>query len=59
MPQFSNLKQKFDSAFPAETDFVVYTERQLEKIRPLQKLSAAQRFEMRVQRMWRSKSMDI
>ena len=48
MPQFSNLKQKFDSAFPAETDFVVYTERQLEKIRPLQKLSAAQRFEMRV-----------
>jgi KamA family protein len=48
MPHISNLKQKIDDTFSELTDFVVYTERQLDKIKPLQKLSDTQRFEMRV-----------
>jgi len=44
----TNLKPKPVTAFEDETGFQVYTERQLEKIRPLQKLSAEQRFDMRV-----------
>lgn len=48
MPQISNLKRKLEPSFSTRADFVVYTERQLEKISPLQKLSEAQRFEMRV-----------
>jgi len=44
----TNLKPKPVTAFENETGFQVYTERQLEKIRPLQKLSAEQRFDMRV-----------
>lgn len=38
----------FDQALTANTKFTVYTERQLDRIVPLQKLSEEQRFEMRV-----------
>jgi KamA family protein len=48
MPNFSNLKPRFDIAYSTPSEFQVYTERQLEKIKPLQKLSEAQRFDMRV-----------
>ena len=48
MPKITNLKQKLESTYTSQADFQVYTERQLEKIRPLQKLPEAQRFEMRV-----------
>ena len=37
-----------DEAYTRNTKFVVYTERQLDKIEPLQKMTAEQRFEMRV-----------
>ncbi len=37
-----------DEAFTHNTKFTVYTERQLDRIEPLQKLTAEQRFEMRV-----------
>lgn len=48
MPKITNLKPKVEPAFESQANFQVYTERQLEKIRPLQKLTEAQRFEMRV-----------
>jgi len=48
MAKITNLKAKYDTDYSAQADFQVYTERQIEKIRPLQKLSEAQRFEMRV-----------
>ena len=37
-----------DEGYTKNTKFTVYTERQLERIEPLQKLDAEQRFEMRV-----------
>lgn len=37
-----------DEVYTQNTKFVVYTERQLERIAPLQQLTAEQRFEMRV-----------
>lgn len=37
-----------DEAYTRNTKFMVYTERQLDKIEPLQKMTAEQRFEMRV-----------
>lgn len=37
-----------DEVYTRNTKFVVYTERQLDKIEPLQKMTAEQRFEMRV-----------
>lgn len=38
----------FDKALTRNTKFTVYTERQLDKIKPLQQLTDEQRFEMRV-----------
>jgi len=48
MPKIINLKQDIDAAFDREIPFEVFTERQLDRISPLQKLSPAQRFDMRV-----------
>lgn len=48
MSRITNLKHKPGTAFDTARNFQVYTERQLENIRPLQNLSAEQRFDMRV-----------
>ncbi|MEJ2392650.1 MAG: lysine 2,3-aminomutase [Gammaproteobacteria bacterium] len=48
MSKITNLQHKLDARLTENTDFQVYTERQLDKIAPLQKLTAAQRFDMRV-----------
>jgi len=48
MSKITNLKEKIKTVYSEHTDFQVYTERQLDKILPLQKLSAAHRFDMRV-----------
>ena len=48
MTQSIKIMPLSDEGFTENTRFQVYTDRQLDKIEPLQKLSAEQRFEMRV-----------
>ena len=48
MTQTINIMPLSDEGFTENTKFQVYTDRQLDKIEPLQKLSEEQRFEMRV-----------
>jgi len=48
MTQTINIMPLSDEGFTENTQFQVYTDRQLDKIEPLQKLSEEQRFEMRV-----------
>src|SRR5690554_4197557 len=48
MTQSIKIMPLSDEGFTENTQFQVYTDRQLDKIEPLQKLSAEQRFEMRV-----------
>ena len=48
MSSISNLKRKPDLAYSSQAVFQVYTERQLDTIKPLQKLSDEQRLAMRV-----------
>ena len=48
MTQSIKIMPLTDEVFTENTRFQVYTDRQLDKIAPLQKLSAEQRFEMRV-----------
>ncbi len=48
MPKITNLKQKIETSFTSQENFQVYTERQLDKILPLQRLPEAEQFAMRV-----------
>lgn len=48
MSQSIKIMPLTDEGFTKNTQFQVYTDRQFDKIEPLQKLSAEQRFEMRV-----------
>lgn len=48
MTQTINIMPLSNEGFTENTQFQVYTDRQLDKIEPLKKLSAEQRFEMRV-----------
>jgi KamA family protein len=48
MSQSIKIMPLTDEGFTKHTQFQVYTDRQFDKIEPLQKLSAEQRFEMRV-----------
>ena len=48
MTQAIKIMPVSDAGFTENTRFQVYTDRQFEKIEPLQKLTAEQRFEMRV-----------
>ncbi|MDY7219887.1 lysine 2,3-aminomutase [Denitrificimonas sp. JX-1] len=48
MTQTINIMPLSNEGFTENTNFQVYTDRQLDKIEPLQKLSEEQRFEMRV-----------
>jgi len=48
MSKIINLKEKFDAVYTGHSDFQVYTERQLDKIAQLQRLSPSRRLEMRV-----------
>lgn len=48
MTQTINIMPLSDEGFTENTQFQVYTDRQIDKIEPLQRLSAERRFEMRV-----------